>query len=133
MKRALNVYSQNLESPRDSGLARGPKSVGIGSSDENAARTQADCFYDIAAAADSAIHQDFDLTVDGRDDFRQRAYGRRNRVQLPATMIRHYDRRRAFVHRAFGVLASQQSLHHDGPGPEFTNPSQVFPLHSGRS
>ena len=47
--------------------------ISVRTAHQNRARTQADCFHDIAAAADPAIHQHLDLAFYRGDHFGKRA------------------------------------------------------------
>src|SRR6516162_9553617 len=74
-----------------------------------------------------AIHQNFGLSVNRRDDFGKRTQSCRRTIQLPSTVIRNDDRGGALMDRASGVVARQHALDEDWAGPYFSQPAKIFP------
>jgi hypothetical protein len=77
-KRALDVRSQNLQCSDNSGVPAGRQAVSVGAPHQDRARSQAKRFHNVSATADSSIHEHFDLTIYGGDNFRKSAQGRKN-------------------------------------------------------
>jgi hypothetical protein len=77
-KRALNVRAQNLECANDSAVPGGREAVSVGAPHQDRARSQAKRFHNVSATADSSIHEHFDLTIYGGDNFRKSAQGGKN-------------------------------------------------------
>ena len=78
-------------------VAAGAEAVGVSAADQDRSRAHAQRLDDVAAAADAAVEQDFGLAADGLHHFRQDADRRRHAIELARAMIRHDDRRRAFI------------------------------------
>src|SRR5258708_6291790 len=108
-KGAFDVGAENFEGAGHAGVAGGGQAVGVGAADEDGAGTEADGFYDVAAAADSAIHQDFCAAVDGSDDFGKRPNCGIEGIELAAAVVRDDDGADAVVRRAGCVVASEQT------------------------
>src|SRR5438477_5627434 len=119
----LNIRPQNLQSPDDSCVASGRESVGVGAPQKNRARSQAECFHNISTATDSSIHEHLDLVFYGGDDFRKCTQGRINRIELPASVVRHHYGGCAYIHGTPGTVARQKACYYDGPRPRLANPS----------
>src|SRR5262249_57492556 len=71
--------------------ARRSESVGIRASRHHGTGSQTKSFSNIAAAADAAIQQDLNTVAYRRHNFRQNTQSRRDAVELPPTMIGHYQ------------------------------------------
>jgi len=124
---AVDAFAEDLEGVGDAGFACGAEAVGVGAADEDGASTEAKGFYDVRAAADSAIEQDFGLAADSGDDFRQDAKRWRNGIELTATVIGDDDGGGTNVDGAAGVVGGENSFCDDGAGPEFPEPAKIFP------
>lgn len=60
---ALEVCRKNVECLNNARLPCRSQSIRIASANENGASTQANSFDDVTAAANAAIHQNFELTI----------------------------------------------------------------------
>ncbi len=128
---AFYVGAEDFERAGHAGIACGGQAVGVGAADEDGAGAEADGFYDVAATADAAIHQDFGASVDGGDDFGERADCGIDGIELAAAMIRDDDCGYAFIHSAARVVPCEQAFHDDWSGPHFSDPDQIVPGYSG--
>ena len=128
---AFNVGAEDFEGAEGAGIAGRGHAVGVSAADEDTAGAEADGFDDVTAAANAAIHQHFGAAVDGGDDFRKRADGGIDGIELAATMIGDNDCCGAFIRGAARVVSREQAFHDDWAGPDFSNPDQVVPGDGG--
>ena len=125
-KSALDIGAQYFEGPGYAGLSCGGKAIGIGSAYENCARSQRECFDDVGAPADAAIHQDFDLTVDRGHNLWKGPQSCRDGVQLPATVIGDYDGGGPFIDCPPRIVADEKTVACDNA--EATSTSSIGPF-----
>src|SRR6185436_19400496 len=97
---ADDVGVQDLDRARDARRAGGAEAPGVGAADEHGTRAEAERFDDVAAAADAAVEEDLDASIDRRDDLGEYAQRRSDAVQLPSAVVGYHDRRRAVIDRA---------------------------------
>ena len=71
--RAFEIGAENCNCSRDACLSRCAQAVHIGAADQHGPRAEADCFRNVAAAADAAIDQHLGAAADCGHNFRQRA------------------------------------------------------------
>src|SRR5207245_8491225 len=102
---ALYSRTQDLGGARYTRLPGGGESVRVGPTDKNGSRSQADSFHDVAATADTAVHQHVNSSVYGGDNLGQRQQGRRDRIELTASVVRHNHCRSTFIDCALGIVA----------------------------
>ena len=86
-----------------------------------------DRFYDIAAAANTAIHEDFGLAVDGSYNFWEHSQGGWSSVQLTPTVIGDNNRGCPFVDGTFPIVGRKHPFDDNRPGPDPLEPANVFP------
>ena len=83
---------EDLEHPEDPGRAAGGEPVARGPADEDGACTQGKRLHDVAAAAHAAVHRHLGVAADLVDDLGELVERRRNAVELPAAVVRHFAR-----------------------------------------
>ena len=81
------IIAQDLDGTFDSGLSGSGQSVGVSATNEHGASAQAKRFDDVAAATNTAIHQDLNLAAHSGHDFWKSFDRRRDAVQLASTVI----------------------------------------------
>src|SRR5215510_15601630 len=76
-QRTFDVRAKNFHCAGHADSTSGTESIAVGASNKDSACSDADCFDDIASAADAAVDEDFDLVTNCRDHFRQSSHCRR--------------------------------------------------------
>src|SRR6267378_6666549 len=83
----FHIITQNLERARDTRLSSSGEAESISAAQENGARAKTNRFYNIAASANSAIHKDFGLAVDGGNHLWEHFQSRWSAVQLTSPVV----------------------------------------------
>jgi hypothetical protein len=72
-QRANDFAAEYFDGARDAGAAGRTEPISIGPADEHRARSQAQRLHDVAPTANASVQQNLGASVNGGDDFRQRA------------------------------------------------------------
>ena len=123
----FHIITQNLESARDTRPSGSGEAESISTAEKNGSCAKTNCFYDIAASANPAIHKDFGLAVDGGNHLWQHFQAGWSAVQLTSTVIRNDNRGCPFVYGTFGIVGREHPFDHNRPGPDALEPANVFP------
>jgi len=129
LERPNEVGPEDLDGSRHTGATAGRQPVRVGAAHEDGPSAEAERLHDVAAAADSSVQEDLGLSVHGGDHLRQDAQGRRDAIELAATVIGNDDGFDAVVDRAASVLARMNTLDDDRPLPGFPDPAEILPAH----
>src|SRR6185312_13679351 len=70
-QRSLNIGFEDRDCPGDSGVSGCGQTIAVRTADQHSFRAHTDRFDDIRSTANAAIDEDFNLPVDGFEDFRQ--------------------------------------------------------------
>ena len=128
---AFNVGAEDFEGADDAGIAGGGQAVGVGAADEDCAGAEADGFYDVSAATDAAVHQNFGAAVYSGNDFGERADCGIDGIELAPAVVGDDHGGDAFIYGASRVVSGKQAFHNDRAGPDFSDPVQIVPAYGG--
>src|SRR5438552_19181361 len=106
----FHIITQNLESARDTRPSGSGEAESISTAEKNGSCAKTNCFYDIAASANPAIHKDFGLAVDGGNHLWEHFLAGWCAVQLPSGVIRNDIRVCLFRHRTCFIVGREHSV-----------------------
>jgi acetoacetyl-CoA synthetase len=125
--RGVDAAAQDIEHVADACLAVRREPPQVGASDQHRAGSQRQCLDDIAAPADAAVEQDFDLVADGGGDRRQQPDAGRRAVEVVAAVGGDRERGNPGIDGPLGVVHAGDALEHEGLAPLLAQPREIVP------
>ena len=127
--RDVELLADDLDRPRDAGLAAGAQAVDVGAADQAALGAERERAHHVLAGADAAVEQDLDLRADCVDD--RAAASRSTTARRRAGGRRGWRRRSPSAPVLAAILASSTSrmpLMISLPGQMLADPFDVLPV-----
>ena len=87
----IELLAQHFQNRRDPGFPTDGQPPKDGTPNQDGPRAVSERFEHVGPSPDAPVHVNFNRASHRVDDFRQRGYGRRRRVQLPSTVVGHDD------------------------------------------
>src|SRR6476659_4234218 len=123
----LELRQEAAEHVAHSLLPRQAEPEDVRTPEQHCPRAQRECLHDVGARPDAAVHQHLDPVADRVDYRRQSVDCGDGAVDLPPSVIRHYDGVHPGVGRAPGIVRMQDPLEGDRPAPVLAQEAEVIP------
>src|SRR3954451_14382424 len=121
------VGAEDVEGAGDAWTAGGGEGVGGGAADQDGAGAEGEGFDNVAAAADAAVEQHFDLAVHRFDHLGQNGDRRGDAVELAAAVIRYDDGIHTAIDRLARIVRGVHALRDDRTLPRLADPFEIIP------